>query len=79
MYIGITNDLAKRVFEHKEGFIYGFTKKYNIKMLVYFEQTPDLYSALKREKQLKKWNRAWKIELIEKSNPDWQDLYGQLF
>ena len=74
LYIGVTSDLTKRVFEHKEGLIDGFTKKHNIKKLVYFEQTNDIVSAITREKQLKKWNRSWKIKLIEKDNSKWKDL-----
>jgi len=75
IYIGVTNDLARRVFEHKEGLVEGFSKRYAVKMLVYFEETADVRSALQREKNLKHWSRAWKIALIEKQNPAWQDLY----
>ena len=78
LYIGVTNNLIRRVYEHKEGIIEGFTKKYNVKMLVYFEWVTDANGAIKREKQLKKWNRKWKIELIEKNNPEWKDLYYEL-
>jgi len=78
LYIGVTNNLMRRVFEHKNGFIKGFTQKYNVHRLVYFEETPDIQSALKREKQLKKWRRQWKIDLIEKENPKWNDLFEQL-
>ena len=67
LYIGVTNDLIRRVYEHKEGIIEGFTKKYNIKNLVYYEIHTDINEAIKREKALKKWKRDWKIELIEKS------------
>ncbi|MDP3174406.1 MAG: GIY-YIG nuclease family protein [Phenylobacterium sp.] len=74
LYVGVTKDLVRRVYEHKEGLIEGFTKKYNVKMLVHYEITPDINSAIKREKVLKKWNRQWKIALIEKTNPDWNDL-----
>lgn len=74
LYIGMTNDLMRRVYEHKSGMIAGFTKKYSINNLVYFESTTDVNEAILREKRLKKWKRQWKIELIEKSNPDWQDL-----
>ena len=70
----MTNDLIRRVYEHKSGLIEGFTKKYSINKLVYFESTTDVNEAILREKRLKKWKRQWKIELIEKSNPDWQDL-----
>ena len=74
LYIGITNDLTRRIFEHKTGLINGFTKKYSVNKLVYFESTNDVNAAILREKRLKKWKRQWKIELIEKSNPDWKDL-----
>ena len=74
LYIGVTNDLVRRVHEHKNHIIKGFTERYNVNMLVYFEQTADIREALQREKQLKKWNRKWKLELIEKLNPEWEDL-----
>lgn len=70
----MTNNLTRRIFEHKSGLIEGFTKKYLIDKLVYFESTTDVNDAILREKRLKKWKRQWKIELIEKSNPDWRDL-----
>ena len=79
LYIGVTNNLARRVYEHKNGLIEGFTKKYNVKMLVHCEITPDINSAIKREKVLKKWNRQWKIRLIEKANPKWNDLAIDIF
>ena len=75
LYIGVTSNLVKRVYEHKNNIIEGFTKKYNIQKLVYYEITDDIESAIRREKQLKKWNRKWKINLIENSNPEWRDLY----
>jgi len=75
LYIGVTSDLIKRVYEHKNNLIDGFTKEYNIHDLVYFEETNDVHAAITREKQLKKWNRDWKIELIEKNNPEWKDLF----
>jgi putative endonuclease len=75
LYIGVTSDLVKRVYEHKSHVITGFTHKYNLQRLVYFEMHNDMVSAITREKQLKKWNRPWKIELIETHNPDWKDLY----
>jgi len=78
LYIGVTNDLLKRVYQHKKGLIVGFTKRYSIKQLVYYETTPNIQSAIEKEKQLKKWKRAWKIKLIEDSNPEWTDLYYQL-
>jgi len=74
LYIGVTDNLERRNYEHKNDLIDGFTKKYHAHMLVYYEETTDVMSALQREKQLKKWNRAWKIALIEKENPDWRDL-----
>jgi len=78
LYIGVTNDLIKRIYEHKNNLVDGFTKKYRIHNLVYYEQTEDVKSALQREKQLKKWNRKWKIRLIEEMNPEWKDLYDSL-
>ena len=78
LYIGITSDLEKRVYEHKNDFADGFTKKYIVHKLVYFESTNDVTAVITREKQLKRWKRHWKIELIEKDNPDWRDLYKNL-
>jgi putative endonuclease len=78
LYVGVTNDLVKRVYQHKNDLADGFTKKYQVHKLVCFEQTTDIESAIKREKQLKKWLRKWKLELIEKQNPDWKDLYNDL-
>ncbi len=75
LYIGVTNDLLKRVYEHKKNLIEGFTSKYQVHQLVYYETTSEVTAALRREKQRKKWKRAWKIELIEKNNPQWIDLY----
>ena len=75
LYIGVTNDLVRRVFEHKSKFVSGFTKKYNVVKLVYYEQYDDIENAIQREKRLKKWNRQWKIRLIEERNPNWDDLY----
>ena len=75
LYIGVTSDLVKRMYEHKQKKLGGFTKKYGVDKLVYFEQTADVHSAIEREKRLKKWKRQWKIELIEKGNPNWRDLY----
>ena len=77
IYIGMTNDLIKRVYAHKNDLVEGFTKKYGVHQLVYYEQTEEAKSAIQREKQLKKWNRSWKIELIEKMNPEWKDLYAE--
>lgn len=78
LYIGVTSDLIRRVQEHKQDLIYGFTKKYKVHNLVYYEQTEDVYAAMSREKALKKWNRQWKINLIEKENPNWKDLYASI-
>jgi putative endonuclease len=78
LYIGVTNDLTRRIYEHKHDLEDGFSRKYGVHTLVYFETTPDIYSALTREKQMKKWNRKWKIELIESKNPEWKDLYQDL-
>lgn len=74
IYIGLTNDLQRRVFEHKSGAFSGFTKKYNIHLLVYFETYGYVHDAIRREKQLKRWARVWKEELIEKENFAWRDL-----
>ena len=74
VYIGVTSNLPKRLYEHRNGLEDGFTKKYNVHKLVYFEQTSDVYSAISREKQLKNWNRAKKKLLIEHQNPTWRDL-----
>ena len=78
LYIGVTSDLVKRVWQHKEGLADGFSKQYGIKTLVWFELQGSAEAAINREKQLKKWNRAWKIKLIEEKNPLWQDLYGEI-
>ncbi len=78
LYIGVTSDLIKRVYEHKNDLVPGFTQKYRVKQLVYFEQTASVEEATLREKRLKKWNRQWKMELIEKINPEWDDLYERL-
>ncbi len=78
MYIGVTSDIVKRVWEHKEKFVKGFTSRYNIDRLVYYEIYSDPENAIKREKRLKDYNREWKIELIEKDNPEWKDLYEEI-
>jgi putative endonuclease len=78
LYIGVTNNLPKGVYEHKNNLIEGFTRKYNVHNLVYYESYGDVYAAIAREKAIKKWKRAWKIELIEKSNPLWKDLYCEM-
>jgi putative endonuclease len=78
LYIGVTNDLIRRVAEHRLKAVKGFTNKYEVDRLVYFEQFDDAENAIKREKRLKKWNRAWKIRLIEELNPNWDDLYASI-
>jgi putative endonuclease len=75
LYIGVTSNLLRRVWEHKEGFVEGFTKEHGVTRLVWFEPHENAGVAITREKQLKKWNRAWKIRLIEEMNPYWNDLY----
>ncbi len=78
LYIGVTSDLVKRVWQHKEGLADGFTQQYGVKTLVWFEPQGNAESAIRREKQLKKWNRDWKIQLIEVNNPHWRDLYQDI-
>jgi len=78
LYIGVTNNLLRRVKEHKDKVVKGFTEKYGVDKLVYYEQTENVSSAISREKVWKKWERKWKLELIEKENPDWRDLYFEL-
>jgi putative endonuclease len=78
LYIGVTYDLVQRVYEHRNSIIEGFTSIYDVNRLVYFETTNDVLSAITREKQLKKWKRDWKIQLIENANPYWDDLYNSL-
>ena len=75
LYIGVTNDLVRRVYEHRTGKVPGFTTRYAVHRLVYFEQFSDIENAILREKRLKKWNRSWKIRLIEERNPNWDDLF----
>jgi putative endonuclease len=78
LYIGMTDDLIKRIWLHKTGALRGFTKQYGVKTLVWYEQHDTRMDALTRERQMKKWNRAWKIELIEKTNSSWSDLYEKI-
>jgi putative endonuclease len=78
LYIGVTSNLVKRTWQHKNHIISGFTEQHQVDRLVYFEQFDDMESAIMREKALKKWQRAWKIRLIEKTNPDWLDLYDEI-
>ncbi len=75
LYVGVTSNLIQRVWQHRQDAVDGFTKQYQVHRLVYYEVLEDMLAAITREKQIKKWNRAWKIELIEKANSDWQDLY----
>ena len=78
LYTGVTNDLVRRVWEHRNDTIDGFTKQYGVHRLVYYELHTSMIEAIRREKQIKKWRRAWKIELIEKENPDWRDLWPSI-
>ena len=78
LYIGVTSDLIKRIWQHKNKVVSGFTEDYQVNSLVYFEQLDDMENAITREKVLKKWNRAWKIRLIEKTNPNWMDLFDEI-
>ncbi|PIR17582.1 MAG: endonuclease [Deltaproteobacteria bacterium CG11_big_fil_rev_8_21_14_0_20_49_13] len=78
LYIGVTSNLIKRVYEHKNNLVEGFTDRYNVHSLVYFEEHEDIKEAITREKHLKAWKRDWKVRLIEKDNPDWEDLYKGL-
>jgi putative endonuclease len=75
LYIGVTSDLVKRCYEHKQDLAEGFTKRYQVHTLVYYEVHSDIREAIRREKQIKKWNRSWKIRLIEEKNPQWRELY----
>ena len=75
IYIGVTSDLSKRVWEHREGKTEGFTKRYGCKTLVWFERHETIEAAITREKQMKEWKRAWKLRVIEEKNPDWDDLF----
>jgi len=78
LYIGVTNNLARRVYEHKNDLVEGFTKKYGVHRLVYYEQYHDADLAIQRERQMKKWNRKWKINRIQEQNPNWEDLYATI-
>ena len=78
LYIGVTSNLVQRIWQHKNDLVEGFTEKYGVHSLVYFELLDDMPNAITREKQMKKWNRAWKLSLIEKQNPTWQDLWPTL-
>jgi len=78
LYVGVTSDIVKRVWEHKQDHVEGFTKKYGVHTLVWYEVHMEMQAAITREKAIKEWKRAWKLKLIEHSNPDWRDLYGDL-
>ena len=78
LYVGVTSNLVQRAWQHREGFVSSITKEHDVKKLVWYEQHETAESAIKREKQIKKWNRAWKVELIETVNPYWNDLYPQV-
>jgi putative endonuclease len=75
LYVGVTSNLVARIFQHKQGEVPGFTCRYNVKQLIYFEIHDTAETAIQREKRMKKWNRAWKVRLIEETNPNWRDLY----
>ena len=78
LYIGVTSDLVKRIWEHKNNVVDGFTKKYNVHWLVWYEQHEDMTAAIEREKRLKSWKRQWKLDLIEQNNPEWRDLWDSI-
>ncbi len=78
LYIGVTNNLVRRIYEHKNNMVEGFSKRYNLHKLVYYEQIQDISRAIEREKQLKRWHREWKNNLINEKNPSWQDLYNEI-
>ena len=78
LYVGVTNDLVRRVFEHREGLVKGFTARYGLKMLVYFERYHSPSAAIQREKNIKHWSRLWKLQLVESLNPQWRDLYNDI-
>ena len=78
LYLGVTNNLVRRIYEHREKLTPGFSSRYNITRLVWFETYDDPTSAITREKELKKWRRAWKVALVEKKNPNWSDLYPEI-
>jgi putative endonuclease len=78
LYVGVTNDLVRRIYEHRNGLVAGFTKKFSIKRLVYFERYDDIRTAIQRERNLKHWSRTWKVRLILQNNPEWNDLYESI-
>lgn len=78
LYVGVTNNLQRKIYEHKNNLAHGFTSKYKLYKLVYFSQTQDIYQAISQEKRIKKWKRQWKLDLINDFNPDWHDLYNKI-
>ena len=78
LYVGVTSDIVKRIWQHKNSMVAGFTRKYGIKILVYYEVHGNAETAITREKQIKKWRRTWKLQLIEERNPQWKDLYEEI-
>ena len=78
LYIGVTSDLVKRIYEHKQNLVDGFTKEHDVHLLVYYEAHQEVEEAILRKKQMKKWNRKWKLRLIEEKNPEWKDLYDKI-
>ena len=78
LYVGVTNDVVYRAYQHRDGLVDGFTKRYSVKMLVYYEEHATAMEAIQREKNIKHWSRAWKIELVRKMNPEWRDLFDDI-
>jgi putative endonuclease len=78
LYVGVTSDLIQRIWQHRQDLIEGFTRRYNVKLLIWYELHDDMSSAITREKQIKEWRRAWKIELVERLNPTWKDLWTEI-
>ncbi len=79
LYTGVTSDLARRIHQHKDSLVEGFSKRYGLKILVWYEVHDDILEAIKREKQIKKWERQWKLRIIEEMNPEWDDLYDEIY
>ena len=78
LYVGVTDDLVRRVWQHKQGLVEGFSKRYGCKLLVWYDSTGDITAAIQREKQIKEWKRRWKLRIIEEANPNWNDLYDSI-
>ncbi|SCB20950.1 putative endonuclease [Bradyrhizobium shewense] len=78
LYVGVTSDIVRRIYQHRNGFVPGFTKKYGVKLLVYFERYEDIQTAIQREHNIKHWSRTWKVRLILRDNPEWKDLYDTI-